>query len=89
MKSFNVSTVSFEEVDSCANGQEGNKLMYKLSVATSSLNPPHKYAPWVNIDGKHSSDAENDLQSFLCGGPLKDVQECQKIESNRPIIQLV
>ena len=84
-----VTTVSFEEVDRCANGQEGNKLMYKLSVSTASLNPPHKYAPWVTVDGKHSSDAENDLKGFLCGGPLRDVKECQKQKSQTPTVLLL
>lgn len=88
MKKFNVSNVSFEEINICATGKEGNDLMYKLSVATSSLNPPHKYAPWVTIDGKHSANAEDDLKSFLCQGTLKTVPECRENDSS-PIIQLL
>ena len=71
------------------NGEKGNDLMYKLSTETSSLVPPHKYAPWVTIDGKHSPDAEDTLKDFLCKGPLMDVEECQKNGYMNPSIQLL
>lgn len=84
-----MNNVSFGKIDNCVNGKKGNDLMYKLSTETSALNPPHKYAPWVTIDGKHSPDAENDLKAFLCKGPLKDVDECKKNSSLDPTIHIV
>ena len=62
--------------------------MHELSVATEALDPPHKYAPWVTVNGKHLPKAEDDLENFLCEGPLKDVQECQEVLT-RPFIQLI
>ena len=84
-----MSNVSFEDINICATGKEGNDLMYKLSVATASLKPPHQYAPWVTIDGKHSADAEDDLRSFLCKGSLKDVEECHSKTPLSPTIQIL
>jgi len=89
MQKFNVNNVSFEEIDECVSGKKGNDLMYKLSTETSALHPPHKYAPWVTIDDKHSADAEDDLKGFLCKGPLKDVAECKKNGVSDPTIQLL
>ena len=83
-----MTSVKFEDIDNCANYEKGNKLMYKLAMATSSLVPPHKYAPWVVIDGKQSLKGTEDLESFLCNGPLKNVQECQSTNSVPTIIQL-
>ena len=84
-----MNNVSFEEIDECVSGKKGNDLMYKLSTETSALSPPHKYAPWVTIDDKHSADAEDDLKGFLCKGPLKDVAECKKNGVSDPTIQLL
>ena len=84
---FTVTSVSFEDIQQCASYGEGNKLMYKLSVATSSLNPPHQYAPWVTVNGKHSENATDDLRTFLCTGPLKDVPECKGGYPVSPIIE--
>jgi len=89
MQKFNVNNVKFDEVDRCVSRKEGNWLMYRLSKETASLNPPHHYAPWVTIDKKHSPDAEDDLKSFLCKGPLKDVDECKNNSDLTPNLQIL
>ena len=68
------------DVEQCANGSEGNELMYKLGVATNSLKPPHEYTPWLTVDGVHSEVAEDNLEKFLCSGPLKGAPECSDQE---------
>lgn len=65
---------SWEAIEQCSISQKGNLIMHQMAVATKSLVPPHRYVPWVTIDGEHSVEAENKLLSAVCraykGGQL-------------------
>jgi interferon gamma-inducible protein 30 len=38
-----------------------NPIMHEIAQKTINLNPPHKYVPWITIDGKHDTEIENKL----------------------------
>ena len=54
----------------CYKGPEGNAFEHKVAVATESLNPPHRYAPWITVDGVHDAQKEDaigdSLLNFVC-----------------------
>ena len=39
-------------IDSCTKGALGHQLELMYANITNSLQPPHKYTPWVTINGK-------------------------------------
>jgi interferon gamma-inducible protein 30 len=54
--------IELEPILKCANGIRGNELLYKMGVATNSLNPKLDYVPWININDIHSSEDQNDAE---------------------------
>ncbi|XP_072338541.1 gamma-interferon-inducible lysosomal thiol reductase-like [Scyliorhinus torazame] len=50
--------VQWANVESCVNGDLGNKLMHQNAELTRALNPPHKYVPWILVNGKHTEELE-------------------------------
>lgn len=74
-KQFNI---SMGQVDKCMTSRLGNDLEHAMAVKTESLDPPHKYVPWVTLNGVHTEDiekqAETDLVGLICQtykvGPL-------------------
>lgn len=60
-----------DEIESCFNGTEGAELMHQGAVLTASLDPPHKYVPWIVVDGVHDDDLQNavsdSLLAYVCG----------------------
>merc|ERR1719163_1768847 len=49
-------------MQTCVAGSEGADLVKKMAAAT----PKHTYVPWVQVNGAHSEDAENDLVGLVC-----------------------
>ncbi|KAL7849383.1 hypothetical protein SRHO_G00210060 [Serrasalmus rhombeus] len=59
------SDTPWKTIDSCVNGDEGNKLMHQNAVKTGALKPPHQYVPWVTINGEHTDDLQDKAMSSL------------------------
>merc|ERR1719427_384529 len=57
--------LKWKTIEKCVNGSEGNMLIHKAAMKTSALNPPHKYVPWIVVNGAHSDDMQQDAQSDL------------------------
>ena len=51
MEDMGVESPTFQEVQSCAMGTEGNQLFAKLGEETAKLSPPHEYVPWILFNG--------------------------------------
>ena len=47
MEDNEVTSPSFEDVNDCAQGDEGIQLFAQFGTATANLKPPHKYVPWI------------------------------------------
>ena len=44
--------LSYDIVRECAYGEEGKKLSLAAARETEGLVPPHKYSPWVTMNGR-------------------------------------
>lgn len=62
--------VSIDEMEKCMYSRLGNDLQHKMAERTSNLNPPHKYVPWITVNGQHTEEiqkqAEKDLADLIC-----------------------
>ena len=62
--------ISLDKVFECTNSGLGNTLQYNMAAMTDALNPPHKYVPWVTLNGVHTEEiqdkAQRDLVGLLC-----------------------
>uniref|UniRef100_UPI00358FAA99 gamma-interferon-inducible lysosomal thiol reductase n=1 Tax=Myxine glutinosa TaxID=7769 RepID=UPI00358FAA99 len=63
-------TKIWNDVVKCSNGSLGNDIMHKNAVRTDGLQPPHKYVPWIVINGVHTEEiqqqASNSLLAVVC-----------------------
>lgn len=81
----------WSEIEACTTSSLGNGLMHNIAQATSSLQPPHQWTPWVVVNGKPLTESQMD-QSLLkvvcdqlspkpaaCNGLLKQSEKlCRK-----------
>jgi interferon gamma-inducible protein 30 len=62
--------IDFNKIDACRKSQLGNQLQHINAVRTENLQPPHKYVPWVTLNGEHTEEMEDealsDLVKLLC-----------------------
>jgi len=76
LKQKGVTSPTFEEVQRCANGPEGNAIFAKMGKQT----PPHGGVPFVIVNGHYDqviiNEALRDLSGMLCRYFLRRVPEC-------------
>ncbi|KAI1883066.1 hypothetical protein AGOR_G00241420 [Albula goreensis] len=58
-------SIKWESIMDCVKGDLGNKLMHDNALKTKALKPPHKYVPWVTINGEHTDDLQEKAMSAL------------------------
>ncbi|KAK7091127.1 gamma-interferon-inducible lysosomal thiol reductase-like [Littorina saxatilis] len=63
-------SVPLDPIMFCYNSTVGNTLEHKMAQKTEALNPPHKYVPWVVLNGVHTEkindEAARDLLKLVC-----------------------
>ncbi|XP_059297721.1 gamma-interferon-responsive lysosomal thiol protein-like [Lycium ferocissimum] len=53
-------------IKDCVLGGRGKELELSYAAETNALQPPHKYVPWVVVDGQPLYDDYTDFISFIC-----------------------
>ncbi|XP_009590102.1 gamma-interferon-responsive lysosomal thiol protein-like isoform X2 [Nicotiana tomentosiformis] len=53
-------------VKDCVGSGRGKELELRYAAETNALQPPHKYVPWVVVDGQPLYDDYRDFISYIC-----------------------
>ncbi|KAG0412728.1 hypothetical protein HPB47_010119 [Ixodes persulcatus] len=62
-------------VGQCADGKEGQDLLYQMGRLTEDHRPPIKYVPYIDFDGVHDQKAEDEARGNLLGVVCKKLGE--------------
>lgn len=62
------SGLDYNEIKTCTTSQEGMDEMTRIGKATQGLQPPHRWTPWVVVDGAplSSSQLGQSLTKIIC-----------------------
>ncbi|XP_072960314.1 gamma-interferon-responsive lysosomal thiol protein-like [Typha angustifolia] len=55
-----------QNVMDCYSNGYGKKLELQYAAQTDSLQPPHRYVPWVVVDGQPLYDDYQDFEAYIC-----------------------
>lgn len=53
-------------VTECYKSERGHKLELKYGRQTDALQPPHKYVPWVVVDGQPLYEDYENFEAYIC-----------------------
>ncbi|KQK22107.1 gamma-interferon-inducible lysosomal thiol reductase isoform X2 [Brachypodium distachyon] len=87
---FNKLGLDSKRVTDCYKSERGHELSLKFGKLTDALVPPHKYVPWVVVDGQPIGEDYENFLFYVCkaykGQPPK---VCHGSGSRRPFIKEV
>ncbi|XP_066491766.1 gamma-interferon-inducible lysosomal thiol reductase [Tiliqua scincoides] len=76
-------------ITACVNGDLGNQLMHRNAQLTRALNPPHRYVPWIVVNGNHTDElqkkAQDSLFMLVCSLYKGDLPPACSGESQTPL----
>lgn len=62
--------IKWAPIEKCYKGSQGNYFQHEEALQTKSLNPPHKFVPWITVNGVHTEELQNaisdDMLKFVC-----------------------
>lgn len=70
--------INKEDMRTCANGKEGNQILFEAGVRTSKV-PGRDGTPWILIDGKHLENPEHLLRE-VCAKVGPGMKACKAFE---------
>lgn len=53
-------------ISDCYNTELGKKLELEYAAETDNLQPPHKYVPWVVVDGQPLYEDYENFINYIC-----------------------
>jgi len=54
------------EITDCASGKLGEELEQQIGAQTKSLKPPHRWVPWLTVNGVPIWDDNANLEQYIC-----------------------
>lgn len=58
--------LNIAEIRECAAGSMGRKLERELGLKTARLKPPHRWVPWLTVNGVPLWDDNENLEQYIC-----------------------
>ncbi|KAG2394945.1 hypothetical protein LR48_Vigan09g130100 [Vigna angularis] len=71
-----------EPIKQCYNSKHGKQLELRYAAETDALKPPHKYVPWVVVDGEPLFEDYENFLSYICKAYYKGTdtpKSCSKV----------
>ncbi|CAL1297730.1 unnamed protein product [Larinioides sclopetarius] len=63
-------SLDWKSISKCADGEEGQRILYRNGELTKALQPPVTFVPWININNVHTNEIQRrslrDLKSVVC-----------------------
>lgn len=56
--------IDYKPILACTTSSLGNKVMHQIGSNTDNLNPPHKWTPWVVMNGTPLTDDQLDVDLY-------------------------
>lgn len=75
---FQETGLNSESVLDCYKNGYGKKLELEYAGQTDSLQPPHKYVPWVVVDGQPIYEDYEDVDAYICKAYKGELPEACK-----------
>ncbi|KAJ8769793.1 hypothetical protein K2173_007653 [Erythroxylum novogranatense] len=77
-----------EFITKCYKSEHGKELELRYAAETNSLQPPHKYVPWVVVDGEPLYEDYENFVTYICNaykgtGPPKACNELSRYTIQR------
>lgn len=75
--------IPIDQINTCLITQYGNTIQHDMAVKTEALNPPHKYVPWVTLNGVHTEEIEQQAMDNL----IKLICDTYKVRFRKILIE--
>lgn len=75
---FQQTGLDSQTVVNCYNSGYGNKLELQYAAETNALEPPHKYVPWVLVDGQPLYEDYQNFAAYVCKAYKGDLPKACK-----------
>uniref|UniRef100_A0ACD5WYT4 Uncharacterized protein n=1 Tax=Avena sativa TaxID=4498 RepID=A0ACD5WYT4_AVESA len=76
-------------ISKCYKSGQGLRLALKHGRQTGQLVPPHKFVPWVVVDGKPLGNDYRNFESYICKAYQGNPPEACQVLGHPPVIQQV
>lgn len=63
---FQKTGLNSDVITNCYESGNGEKLVLQYAEQTNSLQPPHRYVPWVVVNGQPLYEDYEDVEAYIC-----------------------